>query len=240
LEDWNGNIAGKVMIDNMNANADPRLRAVFEPGANAAGVYKGLDPMLDGGTQSTLIAGGTISIYNRSTLSRNQFFPGVLMTAAEVQFFAAEYYLNAGNDAAAQTAYENGIRQSILFYYWVRTISNDNTAGALTPTTTAEINSYIAGNGVNWAKASGTAAKLQLIATQKWLHLNVVEPYENWAELRRLKLPALSFQVDTSNPLSQPPSRWVYPSEEATYNTANYAKVSANDVSTKKIFWDVK
>ena len=162
------------------------------------------------------------------------------MSAAEVQSFIAEYYLKAGNDAAAQTAYENSIRQSILFYYGVRAISNDNVAGSLAPTSTSEIDGYIAGNGVNWTKATSAASKLQLIATQKWLHLNVVEPYENWAEYRRLKLPALGFQADTSNPLSQPPSRWVYPSEESTYNTANYAAVSANDVSTKKIFWDVK
>jgi hypothetical protein len=240
LEDWNGNIAGKVMIDHMSANADPRLRAVFEPGEKAGGVFTGLDPMLNAGVQTTLIAGGTISIYNRSTLSRNQFFPGVLISASEVQSFIAEYYLKAGNDAAAQTAYENGIKQSIQFYYGVRTISNDNVAGSLTPTSDSEIAAYIAGSGVSWTSATGAASKLQLIATQKWLHLNVVEPYENWAEYRRLKLPVLGFQVDTSNPLSQPPSRWVYPSEESTYNSENYAAVKANDVSTKKIFWDVK
>ena len=32
LEDWNGNLAGKVMIDHMVQNNDPRLRVMFEPG----------------------------------------------------------------------------------------------------------------------------------------------------------------------------------------------------------------
>ena len=241
LEDWNGNIAGKVMIDHMKANSDPRLRAVFEPGANApAGVYTGLDQMIDAGTQGTLIAGGTIAIYNRSTLSRNQWFPGILMTAAEVQFYAAEYYLNAGNMVNAQKAYEAGIAQSVKFYYYLNSISNDNVAGPLTPTSDAEISTYTAAAGVSWANAATNADKLKLIATQKWLHLNVVEPYENWAELRRLKLPVLTFTPDNTNPQTLPPSRWIYPTEESTYNTANYSKVAANDKNTAKIFWDVK
>jgi hypothetical protein len=69
---------------------------MFEPGANAAGVYNGLDPLATSAVQTTLVAGGTLSIYNRSTLSRNEYFPGVLITAAEVSFLAAEAYLKAG------------------------------------------------------------------------------------------------------------------------------------------------
>ena len=241
LEDWNGNIAGKVMIDHMKSNADPRLRVLFEPGANAVdGVYTGLDQLADAGVQGTLLAGGTLAIYNRSTLSRNQWFPGVLMTAAEVQFYAAEYYLNAGNNAAAQTAYENGVKQSVLFYYWLRSISNDNTVSTPAPTSDVEIGTYLAGSGINWTAAGTNVDKLKLIAAQKWLHLNVVEPYENWAELRRLKLPALTFVPDNTNPQTLPPSRWIYPTEESTYNTANYSKVAATDKNTTKIFWDVK
>jgi hypothetical protein len=77
----------------MKSTNDPRLRAMFEPGLNAAGIYNGLDPMSVSAVQTTLVAGGTISIYNRSTLSRNQFFPGILMNASEVHFLIAEYYL---------------------------------------------------------------------------------------------------------------------------------------------------
>ena len=240
LEDWNGNLAGKVMIEHMKTNADPRLRAVFEPGANAVGgVYTGLDPMADAGTQGTLINNGVIAFYNRSTISRNQFFPGLLMTAAEVQFYIAEYYVNAGNMSSAITAYNAGISQSVKFYYAVRAISNDNTAPVLTPTSDAEIATYVAKAGVVMTSGLAKAAALNLVGTQKWLHLNVIEPYENWAELRRLKLPALSFLPDNSNTLTLPPSRWVYPTEESTYNAANYSKVAAKDKSTTKIFWDV-
>ena len=239
LEDWNGNIAGKAMIDHMKANADPRLRVIFEPGANAAGVYNGVDPTLTAAAQNALIAGGTISIYNRTTISRNDYFPGVLMTASEVSFLAAEYYLKANNDASAKTAYEKGIRQSIEFYYWLRTLSNDNTSPAVTPPTDVEIAAYIASAGVNWTLAATNAEKLVRIATQKWIHFNVIQPLESWAELRRLNAPVLAFWQDDANAQKIPPYRWIYPSSELTYNTANYESVRSKDNLTTKIFWDV-
>lgn len=236
LEDWDGNLAGKAMIDHMNTNADPRLRAMFEPGANAGTVYTGLDPMLNSATQTTLVAGGTIARYNRSTLSRNEFFPGILINAAEVNFLAAEAYLNAGNDAAAKTAYEDGIKKSVEYYYWLRTLSNDNTAPALAATNDAEVQAYINSAAVTW---SGTAAdKLKLIATQKWIHYSVIQLPESWAEIRRLDAPVFSFEVDNSNVQTLPPYRWVYAGSELTYNTENYEAVRAKDNLTNKIFWD--
>ncbi|MFT3845211.1 MAG: SusD/RagB family nutrient-binding outer membrane lipoprotein [Lacibacter sp.] len=238
LEDWDGNIAGKTMIDHMNTNADPRLRAIFQPGANAGGAYIGLDQMATGSAQTTLIAGGTIAIYNRSTLSRNQFFPGALIGAAEVSFLAAEAYLKAGNNTAAKTAYNDGIAKSIEYYYWVRTLSNDNTSGTLTPYTGTEVTNYVTAAAVNWDNATTTADKLKLIATQKWLDFNVVLPLDNWAELRRLNYPTLSFEVDNANAQKQPPYRWLYAGSEATYNTVNYGAVQAKDNLTTKLFWD--
>jgi Starch-binding associating with outer membrane len=240
LEDWDGNLAGKAMIDHMNTNMDPRLRIMFEPGASAAGVYKGLDPMLTSAVQTTLIAGGTLSIYNRSTLSRNQYFPGVLINAADVSFLAAEAYLNAGNDAAARTAYNDGITKSIKFYFGVRTISNDNTAGAYTALNDAEIADYIAMPSVKWESATTKADKLKLLATQKWIHYSVVEPNESWSEIRRLDAPTLNFEVDIANAQKAPPYRWLYSSSEQTYNATNYSAVKGKDNLTTKIFWDTK
>jgi len=239
LEDWDGNIAGKAMIDHMNTNADPRLRAMFEPGANAAGSYNGLDPLLDESTQTALVAGGTLAIYNRSTLSRNQFFPGVLINAAEVSFLTSEAYLKAGNDAAAKTAYNDGIAKSIEFYYDLRSLSNDNTAGDLVPTDATEIQTYIGSAAVNWDNAATDADKLKLLATQKWIHYSVVQPVESWAEIRRLDAPVFNFLPDNANAQTLPPNRWLYAGSEQTYNTANYESVKAKDNLTTKIFWDI-
>lgn len=240
LEDWDGNIAGKAMIDHMKANSDPRLRAIFEPGANAGGLYNGLDPMLNSATQTALIAGGTMSIYNRSTLSRNQYFPGVLITAAEVSYLVSEAYLRMGNDAAAKTAYNDGITKSIEFYYYLRTITNDNVSGPLAPTNANEISAYINSAGVKWESAATNADKLKLLATQKWIHFNVVQPIESWSEIRRLDAPTFNFEVDNANAQKQPPVRWLYATSEQTYNTPNYETVKSKDNLTTRIFWDVK
>jgi hypothetical protein len=231
--------ANKGMIDFMNTNADPRERAMFEPGANAAGVYIGLDPTLPSTTQNATLTGGTIARYNRSTLSQNVNLPGVLINAAEVHFMLAEYYLKAGNDASAKTEYEAGITQSINYYYWLRTLSNNSVAGPLTPLAAGEISAYLASAGVSWATATTAAEKLNRIATQKWINYSVLQPMEAWAEIRRLKLPALTFVQDNGTQ-KLPPTRWLYPTNEQTYNTANYQAVQSKDNLSTKIFWDVK
>lgn len=231
--------ANKIMIDFMNTNSDPRLRVMFEPGENAAGVYMGLDPTLSSTTQNATLTGGTIARYNRSTLSQNNFLPGVLINAAEVHFLLAEYYLKAGNDASAKTQYEAGITESINYYYWLRTLSNSSVSGPVAPLTAGEISAYLASAGVSWAAAATAAEKLNRIAIQKWINYSVLQPMEAWAELRRLKLPVLTFLQDAGTQ-KLPPNRWLYPTNELTYNAENYQAVQSKDNLATKIFWDVK
>lgn len=236
LEDWNGNLAGKAMIDHMNANGDPRLRVMFEPGAEAGGIYTGLDPLMNRTTQGTMIADGEIAIYNRSTFSRNEYFPGVLITAAQVGFYMAEYYVRNSLAAEAKTAYERGIEQSIEFYYWLRTLSNDNTAGPVTAPNASEINDYLNSDDVDWDQPTD---KLSLLATQKWIHYSIIQPVESWSEIRRLDAPSFSFEIDNANQQSQPPLRWIYPAAEQVYNARNYEAVASRDKLNTPIFWDI-
>ncbi|UCS93005.1 SusD/RagB family nutrient-binding outer membrane lipoprotein [Echinicola marina] len=239
LESWDGNIAGKAILDHMVNNEDPRLTYLFETGEKANGQYLGLDPLLDASAQNALIESLTLSIYNRSTLSRNQYFPGVIMTASEVNLIAAEYYLKEGQEAMAKTHYEAAIKQSVGFYEYLRSISNNTIATDPVVPTEESINAYLAMESVSWDAASTMDDKLTLIAEQKWLHYNVVQPNENWTEIRRLKKLDLDFWVDNSNQQSTPPDRWMYPGSEQTYNTENYAKVQSKDKLTNKLFWDV-
>jgi Starch-binding associating with outer membrane len=81
---------------------------------------------------------------------------------------------------------------------------------------------------------------LNLIATQKWIHFNVVQPVDLWAEIRRLDLPKLTFRDDPANTQKQPPVRWFYPTSESIYNPTNYSSVSGKDNLATKVFWDVK
>ncbi len=235
---WYGNTAGKRMIDIMIATNDPRLPLLFEPGEKAAGKYIGIDQMADSRQQTQLFNDGLVAIYNRYTLSRNQFFPGVIVNAAEVSLLKSEYYLRSNNLASAKTAYEKAIDQSTKFYNSVMALSNAIGVAAPKAATDAQITAYLAGDDVNWDKATTSATKLALIARQKWLHFNVVQAYENWAEVRRLDMPTLNFQIDNANNQTTPPFRWIIPSNEQTYNATNYSAISAQDKLTTKIFWD--
>ncbi|WP_028298760.1 SusD/RagB family nutrient-binding outer membrane lipoprotein [Olivibacter sitiensis] len=240
LESWNGNIASKVMIDHMNEKGDPRLPFVFEPGAQANGAYIGLNQSLTGTVQSNLISGpvtsggGTIAIYNRSTFSRNDYFPGLLISASEVNFLLSEYYLAAGNSATAKTYFENGIKESIDLFQRIRSVSNDNIVAAATAPTSSAINGYI--SAVDW---DGASNKLELIAWQKWLHFNMMQPVESWAEVRRLDYPQFTFVVQNSDVQQTVPVKWNLPSSEPTYNGANYQAVQVQDNVNTKLFWDV-
>ncbi|MNP92695.1 Starch-binding associating with outer membrane [compost metagenome] len=239
LESWNNNLAPKTMIDHMNTNLDPRKPWLFEPGVNATGVYTGLDPLLTSGAQDQLIVDGEIAVYNRSVISRNKWLPGTLINAAEVNLLLAEYYSRSGNAAMAKTHFENAIRQSIEYYVRLGDKADVLDWKPTTEPTTAEIDAYIL--KINFAAALTPAAQLELIAFQKYIHYNIMQADESWAEQRRLKLPVLSFQEDeTSSVRKTPPTRWTYPNSESVYNTDNYNAVKANDNLSTKIFWDVK
>ncbi|OOG77357.1 SusD/RagB family nutrient-binding outer membrane lipoprotein [Flavobacterium sp. A45] len=239
LESWNNNIAPKPMIDHMNANSDPRKAWLFEPGQNAAGVYTGLDPLLNSGVQDQLIVDGKIAVYNRSVISRNDWLPGTLINAAEVNLLLAEYYSRSGNAGTAKTHFEKAIRQSVEYYVRLGDKADILTWKPATEPTVAEVDAYIA--LINFSGAATPVAQLELIAFQKYIHYNIMQADESWAEQRRLKLPVLSFQEDeTSSIRKTPPTRWTYPGSENTYNTENYNAVKANDNLSTKIFWDVK
>src|SRR5690554_1529448 len=184
LEDWDGNIAGKAILDHMKTNRDPRLTYVFEPGEEAEGEFIGLDPLATSSVQTELIGSGALARYNRSTLSRNQYFPGILINSSQVHLMVAEYYLKANQIPQAKEHYETAIRESVTFYQYLRSLSTDNTAGNPEVPTAEDITNYLATPGVNWNSASSPDGQLKLIAEQRWLHFNVVQPNESWAELR--------------------------------------------------------
>src|SRR5690606_22916625 len=106
-------------------------------------------------------------------------------------------------DTEARNHFENGIRESIKQYVQIRSVSNDNSVPApATPNATA-VNNFI--NGLDW---NGAANKLHLIATQKWVHYNIIQPIENWSEIRRLDYPTFDFRIDASDIQQTTPNRW--------------------------------
>ncbi len=238
----NNDTANKGMIDLMNSTSDPRIRAMFQPRNDATITnvpYAGLDPTLTPSEQDAFLQNDLLARYNFSTLSKNKKLPGLLMSSASTQFMLADYYLNvANNDAGAKAAYENAIKCSIDYYFWLRTLS-DNNEVAVTPVKDSEKTAYLA-SSIAWSNATTTAKKNEFIATQKWINYSILEPLEGWAEVRRTNLPAFNFRPDNSSQITTlPPVRWFYPDNEKIYNTDNYNTVKAKDKVTQKIFWDI-
>ncbi|SHJ88177.1 SusD/RagB family nutrient-binding outer membrane lipoprotein [Pseudozobellia thermophila] len=239
-DSWNSNVASKAMIDHMVENTDPRLRCIFQPGSEAGeNEFLGLDPTMAQSAQNALINSGTVSIYNNWTFKNNRNFPGILISASDIDFYLSEYYLGS-NDAMAKEHYEKGISESINFYYSVRDLAiNFEDSPEIDDLDPSEIDNYLMEANISWDAATSNEEKLALLARQKWLHTNMVEMYENWAELRRLGLPELEFVPDNSSAQATPPNRFLYPSVERTFNAENYSAVSEDDNLDAKIFWDI-
>ncbi|EON78062.1 hypothetical protein ADIS_1460 [Lunatimonas lonarensis] len=240
LEDWNGNVAGKFLVDHMVENGDPRLTYLFEPGLEAEeGEFITMDPLENQNFQTILVATGTLAIYNRSTTSRNQFFPGVLINSAQVHLMLAEHFAKQNQNAQAKQHYETAIKESIGYYQNLRALSNNAISPAPAAITPAHIDAYLAAPAVSWETASTTADRIRLIARQRWLHFNVIQPNENWTDFRRQNVLGLPFWEDPFNPQRFPPNRWIYPDSEQTFNPDNYARVQPTDNLTTRIFWHV-
>jgi len=233
LETWGTqNYAPKAMCDFMNANNDPRIVVFFDPNKN--GDYLGIDPMANSATQEAFVNDALVARWDTATFSRNNFVPGLLVTAAEVSFIKAEAITKGWTAGDAKAAYETGVTQSIGLYYYINSMGDFR--APIAPPTTADVNAYLAKPGVSW---TANTDKMNLIGTQKWINFNILQMPQGWAEVRRLKKPALSFLPDNSSPLTLPPTRFTYVSGEKTLNGANYSAVSAEDTYTTKIFWDV-
>jgi len=232
---WYANLGSKVMIDHMVENGDPRLPFIFEPGEKANGQFKGLDQSLTSSAQSDLARGGTISIINRSTISRNQYFPGILFSATETNLLLAEYYEKNGNAGLAKTSFENGVKESVELYRMIRSKSNDNTVPAPAAPTQTQVNAYLA--NLDW---NGSSNKIHLIATQKWIHFNIIQTVQAWSEIRRFDYPQFNFVVQNSDVQKTVPMKFNLPPSESVYNSANYEAVKAQDNVNTKLFWDVR
>lgn len=177
------------------------------------------------------------AVVDSATFFQNVALPGIIITASEVNLLKAEAFERWGNTTDAKTSYDLALRQSITFYYY---LNNLNTSGVKTETmpSATVIDEFI--NSSTATYPASTAARLASIYTQKWLHYGLLQSTEAWSEYRRTGYPALQFV--TTGKLSGydvPPNRLIYPSNEKTYNGANYAAVQAKDTRLTKIFWDV-
>jgi hypothetical protein len=219
---------------------DPRIPVMFDKfGTTVNGTfvpnptYSAMPITFTGDQQNTKYT--QYAIVDSTTFLNNTKLPGILITAPEVNFLKAEAFERWGSDADAQIAYNTALQQSISFYYYLNAIGGGKVPY---PSQTA-IDNFLSSPTVTLTTSSTSQDKLVKIWTQKWLHFGFLQSDEAWSELRRTKYPVLNFPNQTQNGYQTPPTRLVYPSTEAGYNS-NYSSVQAKDTRTTKIFWDVQ
>ena len=221
--------APKVMLDMMVATNDPRLPIVFDRAFDSTRSYIGLPSSPD--AQPATVDSVHFSRLNAAMFRHNDNFPGYMMTAAEVAFLKSEAYMRGWAAGDPKAAYDAALRLSIEMYY--ATYNRNTLAPDVASPSDSVVNAFINDSAVAY---NGT---LQRIATQKWIHLGIVQPYEAWAELRRTDYPVLP-PDRLGGRLLERTVRIVYPSSEITSNGQNYEAVRAKDTPTTRVWWDLR
>lgn len=205
--------AGKFFLDSLNAMNDPRRAKFTSQAKNTAGAnigYKGI-PHGYAGSESQF--NYTPSNFVQALVTGPMIAP--LLPYAEIEFIKSEVEFRAGNDAAAKTAYEKGVKAAIE--QWSLTLPAD----------------YF--TNVNAAYNS----TLDRIMLQKYYALFFVD-FQQWFEYRRTKLPVLPVEAGMMNNQVMP-SRFEYPVTVRSNNAKNYqAAISSmgEDNINTKVWWE--
>lgn len=85
--------------------------------------------------------------------------------------------------------------------------------------------------------AGGLENQMEILMQQKYIHLNIIEPYELWSELRRTRHPYLEPMTFSGKVMKPFPERLRYPNSASQTNPENYLTVKAQDNFTTPIFW---
>ena len=79
--------------------------------------------------------------------------------------------------------------------------------------------------------------QMEILMQQKYIHLNIMTPFEVWAELRRTRHPFLEPMTFTGKVMKPFPERLRYPLSMSQTNPENYLSVQPQDNFTTPIFW---
>ncbi len=204
-----------VLVDRMLDLNDPRLPKFGEP-AESTNTFVGLQY---GWSLSGTIPNADVSFMN-DDLIKNSERDLPMFTYSQISFNKAEAALLGWIAGSAQTFYEDAVKASMV--QW--TVDS------------ADADAYLLEADVAYDAASA----MNQIAEQKWLAL-FYQPYEAWAEWRRLDFPNLTPAVNALNGTTIP-VRHGYPTAEVSQNKANYdAAIAAQgpDGLFTKLWWDV-
>ena len=232
-----GQIAPDYMLNTVMKPAnDPRIPFMFDKNTNKDGkpnlTYLAMN-------NTAILQGDSLSyfaVYDSTTYLTNGKLPGIYMSASEVNFLKAEAFERWGlTGGTAQASYELGVRQAVAFMYFLYSLNTASNREGLTMPSTATISAFL--TQPSMAYTGDSNAKLAKIWTQKWLHFNVLQARQAWAEWRRTGYPQVYTTRSTRAGYELPPTRFLYPASEVAYNSSYDETVRAKDKRDAKIFW---
>lgn len=248
--------APQLMVDILKGANDPRLNVFFQPASNEKGVVidktKPIIAYPSSADDAIAIMGSTqaderrqtYGVVNTVTFRNNDNLPyGVGITASDVYFLLAEARSrNLIGWGSAEEFYNKGIVLSVQEYFDYYKNSTEKSLKdadiAATDVSESTLLTWIASSSYKFDQSKA----LEQIATQKWMHFGILQPWENWTEYRRTDLPVLLDDKENGVLLNQgkAPVRFLYPANEMSMNAQNYGTVSDQNYPDKKLWWDVK
>jgi len=184
------------------------------------------------------------SMYNHATFQQNAQMPIYMFSLAELDLLKAEIALK-GLGATGKTAGEHirdAVSHSVDFWYWLNQLSvyERGTADAVlypAKPSAGVISGWADKVGARFDAAAGADGKMEILMQQKYIHLNLLHPYELWAELRRTRHPKLEPFTWRGNVWKPMPERVRYPTSEQSANPDNFRAVADQNNLTSHIFW---
>jgi hypothetical protein len=219
----------ETMVDWLKARNDPRIHVYAQPTPNSvdAGVidYVGFQ----NGREITSAPFPEISLLG-TAVAYTETAPLYMITLDEIDFIKAEHYMRAGNDAAAQAAYEAGVAASMERWGLddggtVSPTWGDGKIGITAGSDKINVDyaAYLAEPLVAWGGTD--AEKYQKICEQRWAAI-YGEGVQAYSEIRRTGFPERIFEYELGGayyPGLGLPIRVQYALSEETYNTDNLA-----------------
>jgi len=195
-----------------------------------------------GDNLASSLAQNAKSMYNFATFFMNyEKYPAIMMTRASVDLLLAEAalkgYVSTGKTADAHI--KDAVISSCNWWYMLNGLStfSPETTVLHPVKSTADITTYSDFVKTKFNAATNVEDKMEIIMQQKYIHVNITDQYELFAELRRTRHPMLEPFVFKGVKMTPTPERLRYPSSELQLNKENYMKVKDQDKFGSPIFW---
>lgn len=225
---------------------DPRIKVLFQPDKDGNYSFMPTEAndvsVIRPNITSTDLSKTYPSIYNRSTFEMNVGMMALIITSSEIHLIKAEAGLRwpeLGIDVANE--YKLAIQESIDIYYEENALNTNKTYAGYIPASMpakpdqAVIEAFLAAKVAEFTIANDMEKK-GLVFDQKYIHFNMLKPYELWSDTRRLTK-ELGARVKKSPSNIKLMERTVYPNSEELNNNTNFQAVKAQNNYTTPMWW---